>query len=90
MITGSRLKVRVNKIFKLCNFPTNQVGTVEHICARDMTCIAHVQRSRELINYYMEGAKDIDILCKAIWHLALALVRYNEEIRSEGFETTRK
>lgn len=85
MTTGNKLKVFINKIFKDCNFDTKEKGTEQYICARDMSHIAHVQRSKMLLSLYLEGVKDTEVLYRAIWHLACGLVRYHEEMGSKRY-----
>jgi len=68
---------KIRKIYRECCFDPKITGTEWSISYRDMTCNAHILRAKQLITFYHEGAKGIESLNAAIWHLACALVKYN-------------
>lgn len=72
---------QIRKIFKLSCYDPKPIGTEWHIDSRDMTHMAHVLRAKQLLNYYTEGVHDAEIIHKIIWHLAVAMVKYYQEMR---------
>lgn len=75
----------IRKIYKLSTFDPKEIGTEWHIAARDMTHIAHLNRAKQLITFYLEGAKGVEIIHTAIWHLGCSMVRYYQEAEHEAF-----
>lgn len=67
---------KIRKIFKMCAFDPKPQGTTWHIAYRDLPVQGHIVRAKQLINFYHEGAVEIDAIHEAIWHLACALVKH--------------
>jgi len=45
-----------------------------------MEHFAHILRAKQLLSMYIEGAKDVNVVFVAIWHLACGMVKYDEGV----------
>lgn len=72
---------QIRKVFKQAVFDPKIQGTEFNIAARDMEAVAHIQRAKTLITYYIEGVKGPECLLHAIWHLACGVAK-NERVQT--------
>lgn len=70
---------QIRKAFKSAVFDPKNRDTEFHIAARDMHAMAHIQRAKILITYFIEGVKGPEALPHALWHLAVAIAKNSEE-----------
>ena len=79
----------IRSALRLFAFDPKENCTEWHIQARDMTHEGHIYRAKQLISFYIEGARDSTALVEAGWHLACGVAK-GEGIYSEGQQTTRR
>ena len=71
---------QIRKALKLFVFDPKEKGTEWHIQARDMSAVAHIRRSHQLLSYYLEGVHGELILLTAGWHLACGVAKLGVDI----------
>ena len=78
---------QIRKALKNFVFDPKEKSTEWHIQARDMTAVAHIARSKQLITYYLEGVHGVQALLQAGWHLACGVAKL-ETVSSDERTTT--
>jgi hypothetical protein len=78
----------IRKALKSFAVDPKDKSTEWHIQARDMHAMAHIQRARMLITYFIEGVRGPESLIEAGWHLACGVYKH-EAVFAEEQQTAR-